>query len=316
MEVESHGGTNASTRPPFNAPRTALVTGGTDGIGKAIARVLAGQGIGLVIVGSNAEKGEAAAGELRRSSGSDQIEFLQADLSLMRNVSALAVNVRQRWPRLHYLVLCAGIMRGQYTLTAEGIETNFAINYLSRFALTGALLPNLADGSVAGETSRILVISGAARNGTVRYEDVNLTGKFSIVRSVSQFCEANDLFVLELARRLTATGPPPFLTVTVLKVGAVRTNIRSQFPSWMKLLVPLVIDPLLSQPVEAVAASARRLLLGPEFEGATGAMFRHIKRFTRLQPGRRTGDPEQGRHLWKLSEKLIRRAEARTPDAF
>lgn len=308
MEVDSHGGTDASTRPPFNGPRIALVTGGTDGIGKAIAGVLAGQGIGVVIVGSNAEKGETAASELRRSSGNDRIEFLQADLSLMRNVSALAVKVRQRWPRLHYLVLSAGIMRGQYTLTAEGIETNFAINYLSRFVLTEALLPNLAAGGVAGEASRILVISGAAQDGTVRYEDVNLAGKFGILRAVSQFCEANDLFVLELARRLTATGLPPFVTVTVLKAGAVRTNIRSQFPRWMKLLVPLVIDPLLSQPVEAIAASARRLLLGPEFEGVTGAMFRHIRRFRELQPGRRTGDPEQGRQLWKLSEQLVRNA--------
>jgi NAD(P)-dependent dehydrogenase (short-subunit alcohol dehydrogenase family) len=308
MEVDSPGGTDASTSPPFNGPRIALVTGGTDGIGKAIAHVLASQGIGLVIVGSNAEKGETAASELRRSSGSDQIEFLQADLSLMRNVSAFAVTVRQRWPRLHYLVLSAGIMRGQHALTAEGIETNFAINYLSRFALTEALLPNLAAGSVAGEASRILVISGAAQDGTVRYEDVNLTRRFSIMRAVSQFCEANDLFVLELARRLTATGPPPFVTVVVLKVGAVRTNIRSQFPRWMKLLVPLVIDPLLSQPVEAVAASARRLLLGPEFEGVTGAMFRHIKRFRELRPGPRTGDPEQGRQVWMLSEQLIRKA--------
>lgn len=308
MEVDSHGGIAPLTSASVNAQRIALVTGGTDGIGKAIARVLAGQGIGVVIVGSNAEKGEAAADELRRSSGSDQIEFLQADLSLMRNVGALAVNVRQRWPRLHYLVLCAGIMRGQHTLTAEGIETNFAINYLSRFALTEALLPSLAAGSVVNETSRILVISGAAQDGTVRYEDVNLTRKFSILRAVSQFCEANDLFVLELARRLTATEPSPFVTVTVLKVGAVKTNIRSQFPTWMKLLVPLVIDPLLSQPVEEIAVSARRLLLEPEFESVTGAMFRHIKRFRELQPGRRTNDPEQGRHLWNLSEQLIRRA--------
>jgi NAD(P)-dependent dehydrogenase (short-subunit alcohol dehydrogenase family) len=305
MEVDSHGGTS---RPPVNGPPIALVTGGTDGIGKAIARALAVQGIGVVIVGSNAEKGAAAVSELRRSSGHDRIEFMPADLSLMRNAQALAVKVRECWPRLRYLVLCAGIMRGQHTLTAEGIETNFAINYLSRFAVTEGLLPCLAAGGAAGEASRILVISGAAQDGTVRYDDVNLTGRFSILRAVSQFCEANDLFVLELARRLAAAEPSPFVTVTVLKVGAVRTNIRSQFPAWMKLLVPLVIDPLLSQPVEAVAASARSLLLGPEFEGVTGAMFRHIKRFRELQPGRRTGDPEQGRRLWDLSKQLIRKA--------
>jgi NAD(P)-dependent dehydrogenase (short-subunit alcohol dehydrogenase family) len=314
MEVGSHDRIAPLTRAPVDEQRVALVTGGTDGIGKAIACVLAGQGIRVVIVGSNAEKGATAAGELRRSSGNDRIEFVQADLSLMRNIEMLAAKVRERWPRLRYLVLCAGIMRGQHTLTPEGIETNFAINYLSRFVLTEALLPHLAADGLAGDASKILVISGAAQDGTVCYEDVNLTGKFGILRAVSQFCEANDLFVLELARRMTATEPPPLVTVTALKVGAVRTNIRSQFPAWMKLLVPLVIDPLLSQSVDEIAASARRLLLGPEFEGVTGTMFRHIKRFRQLRPGRRTGDPEQGRRLWDLSEQLVRKAAARAPN--
>jgi NAD(P)-dependent dehydrogenase (short-subunit alcohol dehydrogenase family) len=315
MEAGSHHGITSLTSAPVSALPVALVTGGTDGIGKAITHVLAGQGIAVVIVGSNAKKGAAAASELRLSSGNDQIEFVQADLSLMRNVEALAAEVRERWPRLRYLVLCAGIMRGQHTLTAEGIETNFAINYLSRFALTEALLPSLAAGGHADNAARILVISGAAQDGTVRHEDVNLSGKFNILRAVSQFCEANAVFVLELARRLTATEPSPFITVTVLKVGAVRTNIRSQFPTWMKLLVPLVIDPLLSQSVEEIAASAQRLLFGPEFEGVTGTMFRHIKRFRELRPGRHTGDPEQGRRLWDLSEQLVRTAEVAMPKA-
>src|SRR5260221_8009305 len=133
MEDGSHDGIAPLPGAPVHEQRIALVTGGTDGIGKVIAHVLAGREIGVVIVGSNAEKGVTAVSELRRSSGNDQIEFVQADLSLMRNVDALAAKVREFWPRLHYLVLCAGIMRGRHTLTAEGIETNFAINYLSRF---------------------------------------------------------------------------------------------------------------------------------------------------------------------------------------
>src|SRR6202049_116767 len=120
---------------PANGRRAALVTGGTDGIGKAIAHVLAGEGIDVVVVGSNADKGATAVRELHRSSGNDNVEFLQADLGLIRNVDALAALVSQRRPRLHYMVLCAGIMRGKQTLTPEGIETNFAVNYLSRFAL-------------------------------------------------------------------------------------------------------------------------------------------------------------------------------------
>ena len=295
---------------PSGKRRIALVTGGTDGIGKAIARVLAQAGISVVVVGSNAEKGATAVRDLRQTSGNDHVEFLQADLSLIRNVDVLAAEVSKNWPRLHYLVLCAGIVRGQPTLTSEGIETNFAINYLSRFALIERLLANLAAQGLADQTARILVISGAAQDGKIQYDDVNLTGRFGVLRAVSQFCEANDVFALELARRMTAAVPLQNVAVTVLKVGAVRTNIRSQFPAWMKLLVPLVIDPFLSQTPAQIAASARHLLLDPKFEGLSGALFRHIKQFKALKAGPRTSDPAEGRRLWALSEQLAAQARA------
>jgi NAD(P)-dependent dehydrogenase (short-subunit alcohol dehydrogenase family) len=298
---------------PSGERRIALVTGGTDGIGKAIARVLAQAGIGVVVVGSNAEKGATAVRELRQTSGNDDIDFLGADLSLIRNVDALAAEVSKRWPRLHYLVLCAGIVRGHHTLTSEGIETNFAINYLSRFVLIERLLANLAAQGLADQAARILVISGAAQDGKIQYDDVNLTGRFGVLRAVSQFCEANDVFALELARRMTAAVPSQNVAVTVLKVGAVRTNIRSQFPAWMKLLVPLVIDPFLSQTPAQIAASARHLLLDPKFEGVSGALFRHIKQFRAVKAGPRTSDPAEGRRLWALSEQLA--AQARKASA-
>jgi retinol dehydrogenase-14 len=295
---------------PSGERRIALVTGGTDGIGKAIARVLAQAGIGVVLVGSNAEKGAAAVRDLRQISGNDDIDFLGADLSLIRNVDVLAAEVSQRWSRLHYLVLCAGIVRGQHTLTSEGIETNFAINYLSRFALVDRLLANLAVRGRADQAARILVISGAAQAGKIQYDDVNLTRRFGVLRAVSQFCEANDVFALELARRMT---PSQNVAVTVLKVGAVRTNIRQQFPAWMKLLVPLVIDPFLSQTPAQIAASARHLLLDPKFEGVSGALFRHIKKFKAQKAGPRASDPAEGRRLWALSEQLA--AQARKASA-
>ncbi|SDA57998.1 SDR family NAD(P)-dependent oxidoreductase [Mesorhizobium qingshengii] len=292
--------------------RIALVTGGTDGIGKAIALVLAKAGVDVIIIGSIGEKGTAVANELQAASGDCHVEFLQADLSLMSNVDALAAQVSARWPRLHYLVLCAGVMCGRYTRTAEGIETNFALNYLSRFALTEALLPCLVASGDSDDVSRILVIGGAAQNGKIQYEDVNLTKRFGILRVVSQFCEANDEFVLELSRRIAAAHSSSHVTVTGLKVGVVRTGIRRQFPLWMKLLVPL-LDPFLSRSPKQIAASALHLLLGPKFEGETGALFLHIKHFKRLQPGRHTSDPAQGQKLWDFSRRLI--AQARTVNA-
>src|SRR5262245_41460142 len=170
--------------------RCALVTGGTDGIGKEIARGLTARGARVLIVGSDPQKGKRVQNELREETGHDDVDFLRADLSLVTEVDRLAEEIATRFTSLHYLVLCAGIVRGRFTLTPEGIETNFAIGYLSRFVLVERLLAIMRQSRTAGSAAaRIVVVSGAARNGTIHYDDVNLTHNFATLRVVSQLCE-------------------------------------------------------------------------------------------------------------------------------
>lgn len=284
--------------------RTALVTGGTDGIGKEIARGLAIRGARVIIVGRDSDKGPRVERELRKDANHQEVQFVQADLSLMREADHLSGTIAARCRNLHYLVHCAGVVQGRRTLTSEGMETNFAIGYLSRFALTGRLLGLLQQSGRHGNAARILFLSGAARGGKIHYDDVNLTHNFGVLRMISQLCEANDVFVIEQARRLTEAGLDSRVVITALKVGVVRTNIRREFPFWMKVLVPVLFDPLLAQTPQAVAKNALRLLVSPEIEKASGALFLHIKRLKRITPAVRTSDPAEGRRLWNLSMQL------------
>jgi NAD(P)-dependent dehydrogenase (short-subunit alcohol dehydrogenase family) len=290
--------------------KVALVTGGTDGIGKEIARQLATQGIRVIIVGRSHDKGVHAQRDLRDSTQNADVDFLEADLSLMAESRRLAKQIHSRWPTLHYLVHSAGILRGRRELTTEGIESNFATNYLSRFELTGHLLPLLSAAGHLGEAARIVVVSGAARYGKIHFDDVNLTSNFSTLRAVSQFCRANDLYTLELARRLVADGHASGVTITCLKVGVVKTNIRRDFPGWMKVLVPLVFDPLLGQTPQEAAEAALKLLRDKDLEGVTGALFLKITKLKQLTPNIHEFAGEQGRRLWDLSERLTGREVA------
>ncbi len=112
-----------------DSKKNALVTGGTDGVGKEVARELARAGHRVVLVGRDASKGARVEREMRKTTGNTDIQFLQADLSLVREANRLADEIASRWPVLHYLVHSAGIVRGHRELTAEGVESNFATNY-------------------------------------------------------------------------------------------------------------------------------------------------------------------------------------------
>jgi NAD(P)-dependent dehydrogenase (short-subunit alcohol dehydrogenase family) len=295
--------------------KNALVTGGTDGVGKEVAYGLARAGHRVILVGRDADKGARVEREIRETTGNADVQFQQADLSLVREANRLADEIAGRWPVLHYLVHSAGVVRGRRELTAEGVESNFAINYLSRFALTERLLPLLEAAGQPGKAARIMIVSGAAQNGTIHFDDVNLTANFTTLRAVWQFCQANDVFTVELARRLAETDGDPRVTITSLKLGVVKTNIRQEFPRWMQWLVPLVFDPLLAQTPQEAAESALRLLLAEDLEGATGVLFSKIKTLKQVMPTARVRNPEEGRRLWELSERLTMKGLALATEA-
>ena len=295
--------------------KNALVTGGTDGVGKEVARGLARAGHRVVLVGRDADKGARVEREIREMTGNAEVQFLQADLSLVREANRLADEIAGRWPALHYLVHSAGVVRGRRELTVEGIESNFAINYLSRFALTRYLLPVLQAAGQPGKAARIMIVSGAAQNGMIHFDDVNLTANFTTLRAVWQFCQANDVFTVELARRLAETDRDSRVTITSLKLGVVKTNIRREFPRWMQWIVPLVFDPLLGQTPQEAAESALRLLLVEDLEGVTGVLFSKIKTLKQVMPTARVRNPEEGRRLWELSERLTMKGLALAAEA-
>ena len=280
------------------AGHVALVTGGTDGIGKEIALGRARRGYQIIVVGRDAEKG-AHAQNLLLANGAASARFLRADLALIHETRALAEKVASSVPALHVLVHCAGVVLGGRQLTAEGLERNFATNYLARFVLTQALLPLMEYGG--GEAARIILIGGAARGGRIYFDDVNLTRNFSLPRMIRQVCKANDALALELSRRLAAARAN--VAVACLKVGVVKTNIRKDFPLWLQLLAPLLFDPLLAQPAPVMADSALRLVGGDGSDG-TDVLYSHILRFKRLRPEGDLADPQYGARLWALSEQL------------
>jgi NAD(P)-dependent dehydrogenase (short-subunit alcohol dehydrogenase family) len=290
--------------------KVALVTGGTGGIGREIARGLAQVCGKLIIVGRDAEKGFQAEREIRASSKDCDVRFVRADLSLVWEARRVSDEVASHCPALHYLVHSAGFVRGRRVMTAEGLESNFAANYLSRFVLTERLLPALQAGGRPDASARVLLISHPGFDGTIHYDDVNLTTNFSTIRAFRQFHYANDVFAVELARRLSAGLGRPAVTIACLHPGPTKTDIDRDMPLWMKLMVRFVIHRLVSRAPDVPAATALELLLADEYEGDSGALFSLVGKFKRVSLTPVVADPDAGARLWTLSEALVRSALA------
>jgi hypothetical protein len=108
-------------------------------------------------------------------------------------------------------------------------------------------------------------------------------------------------------------GQPSNVAINCLKIGVVKTQIRREFPVWMKILVPLIFDPLLGQTPREVAESVLSLLLNKQFEGVSGGLFLKIKRFRRIKPSNAATDPETGLRLFELSERMVAEATGSVP---
>ena len=134
--------------------KTALVTGGTTGIGLVTARVLAEKGAAVTIVGRNAQRGEQAARAIRAEVPGAEVRFERADLSLLDESRRLARNMAESMDRLDVLVNNAGAIFSRRRVTADGLEATFALNHMSYFLLTNLLLNRLR----AAEAGRIVVV--------------------------------------------------------------------------------------------------------------------------------------------------------------
>ncbi len=272
--------------------KTALITGGTSGIGKASAVALAAMGANVVVVGRNPERGEAAVEEIKAQSHSGSVELMLADLSVQSEVRKLAEEFLGRHDRLDVLANNAGLVQSKRTETPDGIETTLAINHLAPFLLTNLLIERLEQSA----PSRVITVSSEAQRwGNMEFEDIQSRRKYRGFPVYGMTKLANIMFTYELAERLSSTD----VSANCLHPGSVGTNFGQNNRGPMALFFR-TFKPFMRSP-EQGADTLIWLSSSPEVAGVSGKYFSDRKE---IKAKKVAYDPAARRRLWEISEDL------------
>lgn len=273
---------------------TALVTGSTNGIGRAAAQALGRLGATVVVHGRDREAGESLVRSMRADGA--EATFVAADFTDPAEVRTLAEAVRTRTDGLDLLLNNAGGLFRKGRRVGPGIERTFHVNHLAPYLLTAELLDHLR------EDARIVTTASDAHRGAeLDLERVQTVDGYSGMGAYAHSKLANVLFASELARRLENAGHP--VGSNSVHPGFVPGSGFGRFLpgplSW--LFRTLGVVPGTSSVADG-AAELLQVAVAPETADVSGRYFSGQSPTT---PSEAARDGDAAAHLWRRSAEML-----------
>ncbi|NIG56438.1 SDR family oxidoreductase [Chitinophaga sp. Cy-1792] len=253
------------------ADKIILITGATDGIGKATAMALAKAGHTVIIHGRNEKKAEAVKQEIMAETGNDKIDLLIADLLSLADTRKAIDLFTSRYKRLDVLINNAGAFFNKVReTTAEGLEKTITLNLFAPFLLMQSLLGVLQKSPAA----RIINVSSAMhkRGGKPDFTDFQLEKTYKPDRAYG----LSKLYLIWItryfAKQLKENGINN-VTVNACHPGAVATNFGQDADKGFFINMIFKIALRFMDKVEDGARTSIYLATAPEVQGISGEFF-------------------------------------------
>jgi NAD(P)-dependent dehydrogenase (short-subunit alcohol dehydrogenase family) len=190
--------------------KTVVVTGANSGLGFEGTRAFAARGATVVMACRSVERADDAADEIRsrvRGGLDGDLDVRECDLASLESVAAFAEGLSDDYDAVDVLCNNAGVMAIPRSETEDGFETQFGVNHLGHFALTGRLFDLLDAGDGIGGDARVVTqSSGAHEQGEMDFADLNWEESYGKWKAYGRSKLSNLLFAYELQRRLDAAG--------------------------------------------------------------------------------------------------------------
>jgi NAD(P)-dependent dehydrogenase (short-subunit alcohol dehydrogenase family) len=274
--------------------KICLITGGTDGIGKALSLSLAHLGHTVVVVARNAKKAMQMIEEYYQNYGGHRIEFLQADLSLMSEVHRIVELFNSKYSHLDLLINNAGSFSNIRRVTSEGFENTFALNYMTPFLLTILLIPALK----ASMDGRILNMTSVDHKlAKIRFQDLQSQHYPLGTRAYGQSKLALVMFTRSLAEKLKDNS----ITVNAFHPGILKTKIISKMHGLEGFIAKILLK-FVGTPMKICIKNLLTFALSKKYDTLSGE---YISKNHIAKCARRARNVQKCQKLWILTEQML-----------
>jgi NAD(P)-dependent dehydrogenase (short-subunit alcohol dehydrogenase family) len=291
--------------------KTVLVDGSSSGLGFAIACDVARRGARVVMACRSGipEQGE----RVKKISGNPEVLMLPVDFADINSIRQLSTTIRDLYTPIDILICNAGIVPKQSRKTPQGLEEMFMVNYFSKFIFVNQLLEyNVFDSKTNHSTTipRIIFVASESHRNPEKFdwEVFGIYKDYKIGKSIELYGYYKLLlttFSFELSRRLNPSGRTN-ISVFSMCPGPVNSNIAREAPKLFQPLLKVVFGIFFKSPAKA-AVPVIYLAASKDVEGKT---FDYLFLMGRKEVDEKASDPENGKKLWELSEKLSRQLKA------
>ncbi|XP_054719522.1 WW domain-containing oxidoreductase-like [Uloborus diversus] len=282
--------------------KKAIVTGANCGIGYETARALAYHGCEVYFACRDQVKAKEAIDRICKERPNSNLHFLPLDLASLASVSECCRKFEEEKKPLHMLILNAGVFALPHSLTEDGFETTFQVNYLSHFYMVKLLTPKLIESAPC----RVVVLSSESHrfstitkdNISEEYLSPSTNARFVSMMAYNDSKLCNLLFSNELNRRLSDKN--------VFSNAVHPGNLVSSYLSrnwWVYRLLFALFRPFTKSLAQA-AATPVYCAAAHDLDGVGGMYFNNC---CRCKPSSASDDPVLAKRLWEISEAMIAR---------
>ena len=285
-----------------------LVTGGSSGMGKGVAKVLAGsdnQIHEIIILCRSKERGETTNKEIKDITKNQKISIVLCDLTKLSDVRNAIKDIHSHHEFLDGIFVNAGLgYAAERVETEDGMDSHFQVNYLSQFMLTLNLLDLLEKSENGGR-----VIFNVNEGGEIFWDDMQMKNKWGYENGIQQAMVARRMFSVRLHNmcRKIKDSKVSFFGFAIPKT--VWTNQINIIPFYMKTMATvmkifgafisieesgMIISPLFTEKQEESLKKSGKFITWKD------------NKFTELKQDKVVFDKEMQDKLWKISLDLCK----------